>query len=147
MLRNANICSRLTTASFHVMSFGIKYLCAVAIKSPPKPQKNVNKCLPQLVSTFQAGLPQRRLTGQSPSRRLNRSISARFPAWAQVVFGGPPITPLSHRERPNARRTRSGCGHCLERAVPRRSKTPSNEKRNDGAAALRDPSNLSDWPV
>ena len=33
------------------------------------------------------------------SGRLNRSISARFPAWAQAVFGGTPITRLSHRER------------------------------------------------
>jgi hypothetical protein len=39
MLRNANICARLTTAAFHVMSFGIKDLCVVAIKSAPNHRK------------------------------------------------------------------------------------------------------------
>ena len=39
MLRNANICSRLTTVGFHVMSFGIKCLRAVAIKSPQTTKK------------------------------------------------------------------------------------------------------------
>jgi hypothetical protein len=39
------ICARLTTAAFHVMSFGIKYLCAVAIKSPPNHRKTSYKCL------------------------------------------------------------------------------------------------------
>jgi hypothetical protein len=45
MLRNANICSRLTMPAFYEMPFGIKRLRAVAIKPLPNHRKNVYKCL------------------------------------------------------------------------------------------------------
>jgi hypothetical protein len=44
MLRNAAICSRRSSPMGHGMSFGIKCLCAIAVRSSANRQEKVSKC-------------------------------------------------------------------------------------------------------